>query len=238
MRTPFATLCAFAALAAPAAAQGTATATPNTAGAGTKLHTSVDATQPPISGRIPTQTVLSIQSGYGFDAKAVAKLCTAGQASQDKCPSKSKIGTATVAADYQGTPITIPIQLYLSKPSVAGDLAGFQAIAQIFGPHAVVGRIVKSTTMPYGISVVLPSPGGDAIASFGATFKSFSADFGVSRVIKKTTGHGKHKHVKKTRHYLIRNPASCGAGTWASNAVMTFSDGTTAEVDAPISCVS
>jgi hypothetical protein len=235
MRTPFATLCAFAALAAPAAAQGTATATPDRAGAGTRLHTSVDATQPPISGRIPTQTVLSIQSGYGFDPKAVAKLCTAGQASQDKCPTKSRIGTAAVAAEYQGTPITIPIGLYESKPSVAGDLAGFQAIAQVFGAHAVTGRIVRSTTMPYGISVILPSPGGNAIASFGATFKSFTADFGTSRVIKKRVS--KH-HVRKTRHYLIRNPSTCDAGTWASNAVMTFSDGTTAEVDAPISCTS
>jgi hypothetical protein len=229
MRTLLATLCAFGAIAAPAAAQATATATPNGTGKGARIHTTLDATQPPVSGRLPAQTVLSVQPGFTLDLEAVAKRCTAAQAGRDACPAKSKIGSAVVRADYQGTPITVPIALYLAKPAQAGDLAGFEAVAQLLGTHAVAGRIVRSAT---GTSIILPTPGGNAISGFGATFESFTSDFGVSRVVRKKV----HHHVRKRRHYLIRTPATC-PGSWSSNAAFTFGDGTTAQIDAPIACV-
>jgi hypothetical protein len=226
MRTLPATLLVFAAIAAPAAAQGTATATPNAVRTGTSLHVELDATQPPVSGRLPTQTVLTVQKGFVLDTKAVAKRCSKAQADADACPAKSKVGAAEVVAAYSGTDFTVPIRLFLAKPQQAGDLAGFAAVATIFGSeYAVMGRVVRNPDG--GLSVILPTPGGD-LSSF-VTFKSFRSDMGATRVIKK------RKHRK--RHWLIRTPSTC-AGTWASSAAFTFSDGTTATVPAPIACRS
>jgi hypothetical protein len=226
MRTlPF-TLLLFIAIAAPAAGQGTATATPNTVKSGTALHTELDATQPPVSGRLPTQTVLSVQQGFRLDPAAVAKRCSRSQAGADKCPAKSKIGSAQVVAAYSGTDFTVPIALYLAKPQQTGDLAGFAAVATIFGSeYAVMGRVVRAADG--GLSVILPTPGGD-LSSF-VTFKSFRSDIAATRVIR--------KHKKRKRHWLIRTPSTC-TGTWASSALLTFGDGSTAEVPAPIACVS
>jgi hypothetical protein len=238
MRTLIATLCAFGAIAAPAAAQATATASPNGVDEGTILHTELDATGEPVNGRVPSQTVLSVEKGFALDTQAVAKRCTQSKAEQDKCPAKSAIGTAEVQASYNGYTIVIPIRLFLAKPQQPGDLAGFAAVATILGStNATMGRIVKSTTDPYGISVILPSPGGD-LSAFPITFKSFKSDIGASRVVKKRVGRKGHKRVKKTTHSLLRTPKTCTTGTWASNAVFTFSDGSTAEVLAPIGCVS
>jgi hypothetical protein len=238
MRTLLATACAFGAIAAPAAAQATATATPNTVKTGTMLHTELDASGEPVNGRVPTQTVLSIERGFALDTKAVAKRCTHSKAQQDKCPPKSAIGTAEIQADYNGYTIVIPVRLFLAKPVEPGDLAGFEAVATVLGSiNATTGRIAPATVDPYGISVILPSPGGD-LSGFPITFKSFKSDLGATRVIKTKVGRKHHKHIKKTTHSFIRTPPTCATGTWASNAVFTFGDGSTAEVLAPISCVS
>lgn len=232
-----ATVLACLAIAAPAAAQGTATATPNQAGEGTLLHTELDATQPPVNGRVPKETVLSIQKGYAFDAKAAKRRCTAERADADKCPPKSKVGTAEIQAVYNGYPIVIPVRLYLARPRQPGDLAGFVAIATLLGNHtATFGRIVAATSPTYGIAVILPTPGGD-LSAFPVTFKSFKADIGASRVVKRKIRRKHRKpRIKRTRHDLITNPTACDAGTWASNAVFTFGDDSTAEVLAPIAC--
>ena len=236
MRTPLATLICFLAVVAPAAAQATATATPNKVGKGTKLHIELDATQPPVSGRIPTSTTLSAQAGYRFNGKAVAARCTLEQAQQDACPVKSGIGTAVVTAEYGGMTFPVPLRLYLAKPQQAGDLAAFEAVATLLGStYAAEGRIVRTTTAPFGLQVILPTPGG--LGSFPATFKAFKADVGVSRTVKVKKGRGKKRRTVRVRHNLITNPKTC-TGTWASQAAFTFEDGSTATVDAPIACVS
>ncbi|MEA2124090.1 MAG: hypothetical protein QOI80_872 [Solirubrobacteraceae bacterium] len=238
MRTLIVTLCAFGAIAAPAAAQATATADPNTVSAGTQLHQELDATGEPVNGRVPTQTVLSIEKGFALDTKAVAKRCKETQAQQDKCPAKSAIGTAEIRAAYTGYDIVVPVRLFLAKPQQPGDLAGFAAVATVVGStRATMGRIVTAEADPYGISVILPSPAGD-LSGFPITFKSFKSDLGASRVVKKRVGRKGHKHIKRTRHFLIRTPPTCTTGTWASNAVFTFSDGSTAELLAPIACTA
>lgn len=228
------------AIAAPAAAQGTATATPNAAGKGALINMEFDASQPPVSGRIPKDTVLSIQKGYGFQPKAVAKRCNQQQADAGKCPSKSIIGMGALQADAFGSTFTVPLSFYLAKPQVKGDLAGFVSVAELNGRKmAAFGRVVTATSEPYGISVILPTAGADMAASLGATFKSFSATIGNSRVVKKYRKvKGKRKLVSKKRFDLIKNPAVCdpAVGTWAANAVFTFSDDSTAEVASPISC--
>lgn len=124
MRTQLATLLAFLLAAAPADTRATASATPDRAGKGARLHLDLDATKPPVSGRLPAATTLSIQSGYRFDAKAVATRCTATQAEQDACPPTSRIGVATVTATVGASAFPVRLRLYLAKPQQAGDLAG------------------------------------------------------------------------------------------------------------------
>ena len=222
------------AITATASAQATATATPNQAGKGTKLHTELDASQPPVSGRIPKETVLSIQSGYRFDGRAVAKRCTAGQADQDKCPAKSAVGTATINATYNAFPVSVPVRLYLAAPQQTGDVAGFFAVAKILdSTYAAPGRLVRTTEAPFGLSVILPTPGGDGVSMVqGIQFQSFESDIGATRTITK----GKKKHKRKVTYSLVTNPPTCDMGSWASRVVFTFGDGSTAALDAPIAC--
>lgn len=231
MRIPLATLVAFLLAAAPAAAQATATATPNQAGKGAKLHLDLDATQPPVSGRLPTSTTLSIQAGTRFDVKAVAKRCTAMQAEEDACPAKSRIGVALVTAMVYGQSYPVSLRLYLAKPQTAGDLAGVAAVATVLGsPRVAVGRVVKTAVAPFGLQVVLPTPSG--LSGLPVAFEHLTADIGASRRI--TVGRGKRK--RKVRHNLITNPKTCPA-PWASRAEFSFADGATALLDAPIACV-
>ncbi|MGI8624525.1 MAG: hypothetical protein ACR2NB_13830 [Solirubrobacteraceae bacterium] len=232
MRTPLATLLAFGLIAAPAAAQATATATPNQAGKGAKVHLDLDGTRPPVSGRVPTATTLSIQAGYRFDAKAVANRCTPDQAKSDACPAGSRAGTATVVATYAGMTFTVPLRLFLVKPQRPGDLAGVAAVATVLGaPQSAVGRVVRTTAAPFGLQVLLPTPSD--LSSYPVTLRSFKADVGAHRTV--TVGRRKRRH--KVRHDLITNPKTC-SGTWAAQAAFTFSDGSTGTLDAPIACRS
>jgi len=231
MSTPLAALLALAAITAPGAAQAVNTATPNGAGKGTRLHPELDARRPPVSGRIPTETTLSVQEGYRFDPKAVARRCTADQAEQDACPAASAVGTAEVTAAYAGYDVVVPIRLYLAKPQQAGDLAGVAAVATLLGStRSTFGRVVRTTEAPFGLSVVLPTPGGD-VSGYPITFKAFKADIGARRVVKQRVG----RRTRRVRRSLITNPRTCD-GTWASRARFTFGDGSTAAVDAPIAC--
>ena len=234
MRTLLAALAAFAVIAPPAGAQGTATATPNTTGTPTVLHTEFDASQPPVSGRFPERTVLSLQRGFRLDLKAVARRCPRAQAKSDAqgegCPPRSRIGSALVVAEAFGSDYRVPIELYVAKGRRDGEVAGVVVVATVNGSRqAAMGRIVRATADPYGLAVVLPSPGGDFTA-LPITFKSFSADIGGN-----AKGRPLSRRVKRRRHHFLRTPQTC-AGAWASSAAFTFADGSTATVDTPIAC--
>ena len=234
MRIPLATLLAFLVIAAPAAGQATATATPDEAGKGTKLHLELDATQPPVAGRLPSSTTLSAQAGYKFDGRAVAKRCTEAQAEEDRCPAKSRSGSAVITASFGGSQYVVPVALYLAKPQRAGDLAGVAVIATVFGsPYAAMGRVVTTTTAPYGLSVILPTPVD--LSSLSVTFERFVADIGATRKV--TKGSRKKGNRRKVRYHLLRNPKTCTA-PWASRADFTFPDGSSAFLEAPISCTA
>ncbi len=234
MRIPLATLLALLLSAAPASAQATATATPDTAGKGARIHIELDASQPPVSGRLPTSTTLSVQAGFRFDGKAVAKRCTPAQAQGDTCPARSKAGTATATAAFAGTAYPVDLRLYLAKPQQPGDLAGVAAVATVLGaPRSALGRLVRTTAAPFGLQVILPTPG--ELAGFPLTLTHFSADIGARRTVKLTRGRGSRRRTRRVRHFLLSNPRIC-AGTWAAAADLAFADATTATLDAPIAC--
>jgi hypothetical protein len=235
MRTLLATLAAFAAIAPPAGAQGTATATPNTTGTPTVLHTEFDASQPPVSGRFPERTVLSLQRGFRLDLKAVARRCPRSQAQSDAqgegCPARSRIGSALVVAEAFGAEYRVPIELYLAKRRSRAEVAGVVVVATVNGSRqAAMGRIVRAAADPYGLAVILPAPGGGDLSGLPITFKSFSADIGGN-----AKGRPLSRRVKRRRHHFLRTPQTC-AGMWASSAAFTFADGSTATVDTPIAC--
>ncbi len=163
-----------------------------------------------------------------FDGRAVTRRCTPDQGAADACPAQSGFGSANVVGNYNGMDVPVPINLYLARPLQAGDVAGFVATAEIFGSnYSATGRL---TRIDGKLAVVLPTPGPDA-AAFGVTLKSITADIGVTRIVKK----GPKGKRRKVRIPLLRNPKTC-TGTWAASAAFTFSDGSTATLDTPISC--
>lgn len=224
MRLAALTLTALAFGAPSAGAQVTVTATPDQAGKAARLHVDADATQPPLSGRVPRETVLTVDRGYTFDGRAVPARCTAEQGAEDACPARSRIGSALVIATYGGTDFPVPVDLYLARPFEAGDVAGLVGVAKVLGStYSATGRLVRRDG---ALTVSLSTPGPDP-AAFGATIKSLTADVGVTRKVRR----GKRK-VKRS---LLTNPRTC-TGEWAASAAFTFSDGSTAAIDAPIAC--
>lgn len=66
-------------LAASARAQDTTITgalTPNTPGAGSRVHVEVSGTAPEIAGSLPESISLGVQRGFALDVRAVAVTCT------------------------------------------------------------------------------------------------------------------------------------------------------------------
>ena len=235
MRTALVTLLALAAVAAPALGRSTVTATPNTTRSPTVLHMEFDGAEPPVAGRFPERTVLSLQTGFRLDPKAVARRCpreqVEGDAQGEGCPAKSAIGSGVILIHYLGTDRTLPLRFYLAKPQRRGDVAGVVVVGTAHGGvrQAAMGRIVRATTHPYGLSVIVPSPVSDLSGS-PVEFRGLSAKLGTN-----AKGRPLSRRVKRRRHHFLRTPKTC-TGAWASSAAFSFYDGSAATVDAPISC--
>lgn len=215
---------AWSTAAAPAAAQEAATATPNTAGKGTRVHFEIDATLPPVGGRIPSGLTVAGPPGLTWNAGAVAKRCTRTHALLNECSSKSRIGTASLVLDVQ-TPTarwdaTIDLTLYLQSTR------GVLAVGFILGGTRVVpGLIDFSNGVTLSFNPLPPPPPFEGVVF---ALKHVTVDIGASRRIK--------RNKRKVRVHLLRNPKACTAGAWPSSAMLTFPDGTNAPLAAPMTC--
>lgn len=214
--------------AAPAAAQVTATATPNRAGQASTLHFDLDGLAPPIGGRIPLALQLSAPQGFKLNPKAVAKRCSQESAKLNECPRASRFGRGVlvvhVTAPDQNRDVTIPLNVYLhSRKTIL-------AVAYVFGWQVVPGTLSTQN----GISVTFnPLPAGPPFPGVSYALKRITFDFGAKRMVKHRVK-GK-RHAKKRRVSLIRNPATC-SGSWESSISLTFRDGSVTPLTAPTPC--
>ena len=223
------------ALAASAQAQDTTISgglTPNTAGAGSRVHVDVAGAAPELAGALPDSIVLGVQRGFALDVRAVATRCTGAAATSGQCPADSRIGTGQAVVHASGlVNRDFPAQLdvFLADPVQQGDVASAVVLVSGAGiSRAVRTRLVAPASGPVGYELRLEGIAGAVPAIPGVTLSlsSLSLDIGARRKVTKTT----HKRVRVTRngrrvtvrrkvrrrvtYDLLRNPKTCN-GTWA-----------------------
>src|SRR3954453_13663034 len=139
------TVSAWLGLTAVAGAQATTTATPSAPGTATALHFDVDATLPPVSGKIPKGLEFTAPAGYKVDLQAVAKRCKQLQATLDECPAKSRIGKGSlviqVTQPTQVRDVTVPLDFYLQTNKRV------LAVAFLAGTRVIPGTISRTGGM-------------------------------------------------------------------------------------------
>jgi hypothetical protein len=222
-RTILLTVAAWLAVAAPAGAQGISSATPNLAGKGSRLHFEVDATLPPVGGRVPSGLSMAAPSGFVFNPAAVAKRCTQTQANLNECPPKSRIGSGALLLEVrmpEGTrDVSVSLDLFLQSNSKV------LAIAFLAGARVVPGVIDSSNGLALRFDS-LPSP--PAFANVTYALKRVMLNVGTTRRVK--------RKQRQVRIDLIRNPTECATGTWESSLTLTFPDATNTVLGAPTTC--
>jgi hypothetical protein len=228
LRTILFALAACLGLATTAHAQAVSTATPNTPGKGTQLQFDVDATLPPVAGRIPKGLTFTAPAGYKVDFRAVNKRCKQIQATLDECPDKSRIGTGSlivqVTQPTQVRDVNVPLSFYLkSKKDVF-------AVAFLAGTRVIPGMIQTSNGMVLNFN---PLPDPPAFPQVSYLLKRVTVSVGASRKVVKKTRRGRKSRVRN----FIRNPATC-PGSWASTVTFTYPDATFDVLPAPTACIA
>ncbi|MEA2474365.1 MAG: hypothetical protein QOE06_2280 [Thermoleophilaceae bacterium] len=244
-------------LAAPAAAQVPGEPiTVNPAAAGKASHLIIDirtSDDPKAGGRAPESAILAAANGFKFDPHARTETCSADQAKANNCPGNSKIGSgtadATVSNGVVSQPVTADIEMFLTPPLKAGDVAGVVLHIKERSTGAqgnTSGRIVK-TSGTFGIEVRFEDlAAANAAAPQGYTVRidRIQADVGASHTEKVTkyktvkTKSGKKKKVPykvKVVHDLIRNPKTC-AGSWPYQVRLRYSASDESVRDGSVTC--
>jgi len=218
-----------------AAAETTAKAAPDRAGAASKLTFDIDGLAEPIAGRLPSAITLTAP-GVKVDARALSKRCNPELAQVDgSCPKGSRIGTGRllvgVTAEDGDRDADIAITVYRQSAKKA------IAVANVFGWQIIPGTISTKG----GLSITFdPLPTGVSFPGFSFTFKQMSFSFGAKRTIKtrKVTHPGGRRKVRTVKRTvsLLRNPKTCTGGTWASSVRLTLRDASVVELPAPMAC--
>jgi hypothetical protein len=222
-------------LAASARAQDTTITgglTPNTPGAGSRVHVEVGGTAPEIAGALPESIALGVQRGFAFDVRAVNVSCTGGALTTGDCPAASRIGTGQALVHASGLvnqDIPATLDVFLADRVQPADVASAVVLVKAAGlSRAVRTRLLAPATGPIGYELRLEGIADAVPAVPGVSFalRSLSLDLGARRRVTKTT----HKRVRVTRngkrvtvrrtvkrrvtYNLLRNPKTC-AGAWA-----------------------
>jgi hypothetical protein len=221
---------------ATASAQAVATATPAKAGDRmTRVSWSIDGTVAPASGRIPASLVMTAP-GFRLDRRAVAARCSNLKAALNECPRASRLGTGRMTIIVfrpDGTTNELAFDLIINRSHGTGVLA----VADFIGVRVIKGRLEGSAD---GVTLTFdPLPTPPAIPGVSYAFKDVSATVGVTRtVVKRVKVKGSKKRKRKTTRYsLVRTPEAC-TGSWATSTLLTFPDGSSSPLDAPIACTS
>ncbi|MDX6680233.1 MAG: hypothetical protein QOG94_272 [Solirubrobacteraceae bacterium] len=243
-------------LAATAHAQETTIAgslTPNTAGAGTRVHVEVGGAAPELAGALPESVALGVQRGFALDARAVAVRCTGDAATTGKCPVQSRIGVGQAVVRTSGflnRDIPATLDVFLGDAVAPGDVASAVVVISAAGLSGTVRtRLLAPATGPVGYELRIEGIAAAVPAIPGVAFglRSLSLDLGASRKVTKTT----YKRVRVTRHGrrvtvrrkvkrrvtydLLRNPTTCG-GAWGVRLTVRVA-GTDRVRDVAVPCV-
>ncbi len=227
------TIAAVLGTAAPAGAQATSTATPDTAGKASRLHFEVDGLASPINGRLPSALQLTAPR-FRTNLKAVPKRCSEQSARLNECPRGSLMGKGvllvevTESANVRDVPIDIKVYLHSSRKMLA--------VAYVLGWRVVPGTLNAAD----GLGVTFdPLPAAPPFPGVSYRLKGITLDFGARRVIRKRVVqrvNGERRViVKRRRVSLIRNPATCH-GSWRSTISLKFPDGSVTPFSSTIAC--
>jgi hypothetical protein len=222
-------------LAASARAQDTSITgglTPNTPGAGSRVHVEVSGTAPELAGALPESIALGVQRGFAFDKRAVAVTCAGTAVTDGSCPAESRIGTGQAVVHASGLlnqDIPATLDVFLADAVQPGDVASAVVLVKAAGiSRAVRTRLLAPTTGPVGYELRLEGIASAVPAVPGVTFglRSLSLDLGARRRVTKTTTKRvkvtrdgrrvtvKRKVKKRVTYNLLRNPKTC-SGAWA-----------------------
>jgi hypothetical protein len=219
--------------AAPAGAQATSTATPDTAGKASRLHFEVDGLASPINGRLPSALQVTAPR-FKTNLKAVSKRCSEQSARLNECPRGSLMGKGsllvevTESTNVRDVPIAIKVYLHSSTRILA--------VAYVLGWRVVPGTLDAADRFRVTFD---PLPAAPPFPGVSYRLKGITLDFGARRVITKRTVRRvngvRRVIVTRRRVSLIRNPASCRR-SWPSTVSLRFADASVALFDTPITC--
>jgi hypothetical protein len=221
------------AIAAPISAATIASAATPSAGKPTSLTFKLDASGPPVSGRIPSGLGFSAP-GFTFDSRAVVKFCSHELAILNECPPKSEIGKGTLLVHVVSPTFTrntaIQLTMYLRSRR------GIFAVAFIGGPKVVPGKL----TTAGGVSLNFnPLPSLPPFPGVTVTLERINVKVGTSRVVvtrSRQRVHGKLKTVvKRTRYSLIHQPKTC-TGSWSDTINLAFAGAPSTTSSTPLAC--
>jgi hypothetical protein len=188
----------------------TASVTPNTPNAHSKLK--VSAKGPFSASGLPTAVQIDAQKGFRASAKSVSAYCNPKSL---PCPAGSKIGSGQVVATVTiivTQTQTIPFNMYLGRPHHTGDIASIVLTAKVFGsPEHVVGRLF--TPSGGGLEVLFDHLPGSSVPPGEATLNKLSL-----------SAHAVRKAGKRT-YSLITNPPKCTGGHWSGSVTVNFASG-------------
>jgi hypothetical protein len=231
-----------------------ATLSPNTPAAGSKLHVGLEGAAPELSGAIPEAIALDVQRGFTLDPATIATRCDASHAGTGDCPDASRIGSGQALVHASGlltADIPATIAIFLADPLQAGDLASVVLRVDAVGQsRALRARLYALPSGPFGYEL-LAAGFAAAVPTFPGVMlelRSLSLDMGVRRNITKTkikrvrvTRNGKRVTVRrrvkvKVRHDLIRTPKTC-AGSWVARVTVRVAGSDRAR-DVAIPCMA
>ena len=206
--------------------------TPNTAGAGSRVHVAVSGAAPELAGSLPESVALGIQRGFALDVRAVRVRCTGAALTTGKCPAASRIGTGQAVVSTSGLinqDIPATLDIFLADRVQPADVASAVVVVGAAGlSRAVRTRLLAPPTGPFGYELRLEGIAAAVPALPGVSFglRSLSLDLGARRKVTKTT----YKRVRVTRdgrrvtvrrkvrrpvtYSLLRNPKTCANGAW------------------------
>ena len=205
--------------------------TPNTAGAGARVHVEVGGSGPELAGPLPESVALAVQRGFKLDVRAVRVRCTGTALTDGKCPAASRIGSGQAVVRASGIlnqDIPATLDVYLADRIQSADVASAVVVISAIGiSRAVRTRLLALPTGAFGYELRLEGIAAAVPAFPGLTLglRSLTLDLGARRRVTKTT----YKRVRVTRdgrrvtvrrkvrtrvtYNLLRNPKTCG-GQW------------------------